>query len=123
MASCCKKLLHVLCDRRVADCVGRGGDGGLAAVAAAAAVQAGHVDSVQVVVVWPPSVAQRVFLAVVVAAPANGKQLCEAATRGTRFPAAIMTMRETQRCHVDTFFIYSLPSFGFETQMRLFLLI
>lgn len=44
--------------------MGRGRDGGLAAVAAATAVQAGHVDPVQVVVVLPSSVAQRLVLAV-----------------------------------------------------------
>lgn len=58
---------HVLGDRCVADGVGGGRDGRLAAVAAAAAVQAGHVHAVQVVVVLPPSVAQRLVLAVFVA--------------------------------------------------------
>lgn len=60
----CETHLHVLCDRCVADGVGSSRDGGLAAVAAAAAVQAGHVDPVQVVVVLPAPVAQRLVLAV-----------------------------------------------------------
>lgn len=51
-------------------------DGGLAAVAAAAAVQAGHVDPVQVVVVLPPPVAQRLVLAVLVT-PAKAAITCE----------------------------------------------
>lgn len=62
---------HVLSDRCVADGVGGGRNGRLAAVAAAAAVQAGHVHAVQVVVVLPPSVAQRLVLAVFVT-PADG---------------------------------------------------
>lgn len=63
-------VLHVLCDRCVADSVGCGGDGRLAAVAAATAVEAGHVDPVQAVVVLPSSVAQRLVFAVFIA-PAN----------------------------------------------------
>ena len=44
---------HVLGDRGVADSVCRGRDAGLAAIAAAAAVQAGHVDAVEAVVCLP----------------------------------------------------------------------
>lgn len=74
---------HVLCDGCVADGVGGGLDGRLAAEAAAAAVQAGHVHAVQVVVVLPPSVAQRLVLAVVVApANVNGRPLQRATARG-----------------------------------------
>lgn len=42
-------------------------DGGLAAVAAATAVQAGHVDAVQVIMVLSSPVAQRLILTVLVA--------------------------------------------------------
>lgn len=56
--------------------MGSSRDGGLAAVAAAAAVQAGHVDPVQVVVVLPPPVAQGLVLAVLVT-PAKATSGCE----------------------------------------------
>lgn len=80
------KYLHVLSDRCVADGVGRSGDGGLAAVAAATAVQAGHVDPVQVILVLPSPVAQRLILAVLVT-PANIIQHCKTTTtRGTPCP-------------------------------------
>ena len=57
---------HVLGDRCVADGVRGRGDAGLAAVAAATAVQAGHVHAVQVLVVLPAAVAQGVVLLAVV---------------------------------------------------------
>lgn len=60
-------VLHVLCDRCVADGVGCSGDAGLAAIAAATAVQAGHVDPVEVIVVLPASVAQQLVLTVLLA--------------------------------------------------------
>lgn len=72
----CVTHLHVLCDWCITDGVGSSRDGGLAAVAATAAVQAGHVDPVQVVVVLPPPVAQRLIFAVL-ATPANVTQNCE----------------------------------------------
>lgn len=79
--------LHVLCDRGIADGVGSRRDGGLAAVAAAAAVQAGHVNPVQVVVVLPPAVAQRLILAVL-AAPARHTKTVKttSASRGSPVP-------------------------------------
>ena len=68
---------HVLGDGRVADGVRGGGDAGLAAVAAAAAVQAGHVHAVQVLVVLPAAVAQGVVLLAVVLVLAPGEQKTE----------------------------------------------
>lgn len=82
---------HVLGDRCVADGVGRGGDGGLAAVAAAAAVQAGHVHAVQVVVVLPPAVAQGLVLAVVVASADITQHCKNTTTRGTPSSIQLMT--------------------------------
>lgn len=82
---------HVLCDRCIADGVGRGGDGGLAAVAAAAAVQAGHVHAVQVVVVLPPAVAQGLVLAVVVASADITQHYKNTTTRGTPSSIKLMT--------------------------------
>lgn len=80
------KYLHVLSDWCVADGVGCSRDGGLAAVAAATAVQAGHVDPVQVIVVLPSPVAQRLVLAVIIA-PANITKHCNTTTtRGTPRP-------------------------------------
>lgn len=76
------KYLHVFSDRCVADSVGCSRDGGLAAVAAAAAVQAGHVDAVQVIMVLSSPVAQRLILAVLLA-PANITQHCETTTTTT----------------------------------------
>ena len=67
------KYLHVLSDRCVADGVGCSRDGGLTAVAAATAVQAGHVDPIQVIVVLSSPVAQRFILTVLIA-PANVTQ-------------------------------------------------
>lgn len=64
---CSLKYLHVLSDRCIADGVGCSRDGGLAAVAAATAVKAGHVDPVQVIMVLPSPVAQRLILTVLVA--------------------------------------------------------
>lgn len=59
--------LHVFCHRCVADGVGGSRDGRLTAVAAATAVQTGHVDPVQVIRVLPSPVAQRLVLTVVLA--------------------------------------------------------
>lgn len=87
--------LHVLSDGGVADSVGSSRDGGLAAVAAAAAVQAGHVDAVQVVMVLSSSVAQRLHLAVLLA-PANATQHCKPTTRGPPLS------KGAPRCHVVT---------------------
>lgn len=81
------KYLHVLSDWCVADGVGCSRDGGLAAVAAATAVQAGHVDPVQVIVVLPSPVAQRLVLAVIIA-PANITKHCNTTTtRGPPVPS------------------------------------
>lgn len=82
--------LHVLGDWGVADCVGCGWDGGLTAVAAAAAVQAGHVDPVQVVVVLSSSVAQGLVLAVLVGPDRKKKnkpKVVRTTTRGTPSPS------------------------------------
>lgn len=87
------KHLHVLGDRRVANCVGCSRDGGLAAVAAATAVQAGHVDPVQVVVVLPPAVAQRLILTVLIV-PASVTQHNQTTTRGTPCPIAQITKED-----------------------------
>lgn len=84
----CVTYLHVLCDRCITNGVGSSRDGRLAAVAAAAAVQAGHVDPVQVVMVLPPAVAQRLILAVL-ATPANVTQNCETNLHQQREPCPI----------------------------------
>lgn len=60
-------ILHVLCDGCVADGVGCSRDGGLATIAATTAVQARHVNPVQIIMVLPPSMAQRLVLTVLLA--------------------------------------------------------
>lgn len=100
---------HVLSDRCVADGVGCSRDGGLAAVAAATAVQAGHVDPVQVIMVLPSPVAQRLIFTVLLA-PANITRHCKTTTRGT--PCPIWLMRKgAQKCYMVTFCVYSQSHF------------
>lgn len=57
---------HVLSNGSVADGVRSCRDAGLAAVAAAAAVEAGHVDSVQVIMILPASRSHGLLLTVLI---------------------------------------------------------
>lgn len=92
---CCVTYLHVLCDWCITDSVGSSRNGGLAAVAATAAVQAGHVDPVQVVMVLPPPVAHRLILAVL-ATPADITQICETNLHQQREPCPIWLITDGQ---------------------------
>lgn len=62
-----------------------GADGRLAAVAAATAVQAGHVDAVQVVLVLPTAAAQWVAVTVIVQ-PAKKWKHCKGPPEGAAAP-------------------------------------
>lgn len=62
---------HVFSDGGIADSVGRGGQASLATVAGAAAVEAGHVNAVQVIVHAAPRGA-RLVLSVFLIRPSIG---------------------------------------------------
>lgn len=106
---------HVLCDRGVADCVGCSRNGGLAAVAAAAAVQTGHVDPVQIFMVLSSSGAQGLILTLLVTAENRYIYftLLNITTRGNLCPNSLMIKAAQQHSHVFHLF----PSSRFLIQL------
>lgn len=110
----CSSDLHVFRDRCVADGVGCSRDGGLAAVTAATAVQAGHVDPVEIIMVLPPSVAQGLILAVFIAPAHETKPMWN--NRHQRDPL-YYTSRDkgAAKRHVVTFCFSSVTAWGRET--------
>lgn len=110
--------LHVFSDRCVADGVGCSRDGRFAAVTAATAVQAGHVDPVEVIMVLPSSMAQGLVLAVFIT-PANTTKQCEiTTTRGTPCPMRAMTKEHRKAMWSRFAFILSHVLFQFHLCLR-----
>lgn len=89
---CSSGNLHVLSDRCVADSVGGSRDGCFAAITAPTAVQTGHVDPVEVIMVLPSSVAQGLVLTVfIIPARSTKESETTTTTRGTLCPIWAMT--------------------------------
>lgn len=110
--------LHVFSHRCVADCVGCGRDGRLTAITASTAVQTGHVDPVQVIVVLPSSVAQRLILTVFILTPANTTKRCDTTTtRGT--PGSIWAMTKEDVLATWSRFMFILGHIMFQFHHRL----
>lgn len=88
--------LHVFGNRRVTDGVRRCRDAGFAAIAAATAVEARHVHSVQVIVVLPSSGSGRVFL-IFLGLPAGTDQKIKSSTPHIRCQLEMSSQRGGQQ--------------------------